>query len=233
MPERGAAETRAGLAERAYRELRAAIAGGRLAARTPLSEAVVARMLGVSRTPVRLALRRCELEGYLERDASGRLLVHPLTVDEVANLFFVRELLEGYAARLAALRISDEELERLDELVAEDVVALEREDIEGLARINHRLHAIVLDASRNRTLRDVVDSLRDRVFGLTAFVVGSRSERRQFVDEHARLVGLLHEGDADAAEELARGHLRRARDLLLRDLDGDDEVDLERVAAPR
>jgi DNA-binding GntR family transcriptional regulator len=233
MADRGAAEARASLAEQAYLELRGAIASGRLAARTALSEAAVARMLGVSRTPVRLALRRCELEGYLERDASGRLLVHPLTADEVAHLFFVRGLLEGYAARLAAMRISDSELERLDALVAEDVAALERQDIDGLARINQSLHALILEASRNRTLRELVDGLRDRVFGLTAFVVGSRAERRLFVDDHARLVGLLRDGDADAAEALARRHLHRARDLLLRDLDGDDEVDLDRAAAPR
>src|SRR6202008_907717 len=99
-------------------------------------EAELAAMLGVSRTPVREALRRCELEGYLARDKAGRLVVSRPTPEEIRQLFLVRELLEGYAARKAAQRISTAELAHLDELVQNDLDALRQDATDRLAAIN-------------------------------------------------------------------------------------------------
>jgi DNA-binding GntR family transcriptional regulator len=206
--------TRSSLGERAYEELRSAIVTQRLSRGTPLVEADVTASLGVSRTPVREALRRLELEGYLERDGASRLFVRRLTVHQLDEAFLVRELLEAFAARLAADRIADAELERLDALLAADVAALEDGDVEKLARLNEQIHGVVLEASRNRTLSEVLRTLRGRVFGLTAFAVGSSSDQRAFVEEHALLVRLLAAGDGEAAEALVRRHLRRARDVL-------------------
>jgi DNA-binding GntR family transcriptional regulator len=206
--------TRSSLGERAYEELRSAIVTQRLSRGTPLVEADVTASLGVSRTPVREALRRLELEGYLERDRSSRLFVRRMTVEQLDEVFLVRELLEAFAARLAADRIADSELERLDGLLAADLAALEDGDDEELARLNEQIHGVVLEASRNRTLSQVLRTLRGRVFGLTAFAVGSRDDQRAFVEEHRQLVRLLADGDGEAAEALVRRHLRRARDVL-------------------
>jgi DNA-binding GntR family transcriptional regulator len=202
------------LGEQAYEELRSAIVTQRLPSGTPLVEADVTTSLGVSRTPVREALRRLELEGYLERDDSSRLFVRRMTVEQLDEAFVVRELLEAFATRLAAERIADAELERLDILLAADVSALEAGDVEELARLNEQIHGVVLEASRNRTLSQVLRALRGRVFGLTAFAVGSRDDQEAFVEEHRTLVRLLADGDGEAAELLIRSHLRRAHDVL-------------------
>jgi DNA-binding GntR family transcriptional regulator len=164
------------LGEQAYEELRSAIVTQRLPSGTPLVEADVTTSLGVSRTPVREALRRLELEGYLERDDSSRLFVRRMTVEQLDEAFVVRELLEAFATRLAAERIADAELERLDILLAADVAALEAGDVEELARLNEQIHGVVREASRNRTLSQVLRALRGRVFGLTAFAVGSTDD---------------------------------------------------------
>lgn len=181
-------------------------------------------MLGISRTPVRQALRRLELEGRLERDERGRLFVHGLTRREVVDLFTVRRLLEGYSARLAAQRISDNELERLEALLLEDVEASRRGDAEELARSNERLHDFVLEASRNRTLVAIVRDLRGRVYGLNAFAVGGSAHRRHFLRDHTQMVRLLREGDADGVEELINDHLETAQELVAEGLaDGEDD----------
>lgn len=210
---------RSSLADQAYEELRAAIATERLPPGSTVVEADLAESLGVSRTPVRETLRRLELEGYLERDPGGKLVVHALTREELAELFAVRELLEGYATRLAADRISDAELATMDDLLRADLHALRQRDVDRLARINEELHGLVVEASRNRTLSQIVESIRGRFHGLSAFAVGRTGDQKRFVQEHAEMVRLLRSGDGEAAEELVREHLRTARDILLEGLE--------------
>jgi DNA-binding GntR family transcriptional regulator len=207
--------SRSSLADAAYAELRSAILAGKLAPGTTIVETDVASLLGVSRTPVREALRRLELEGYLERQPGGRLSVHSYTDREIKDLFLVRGLLEGYAARLAATRISDAELDELERLLDRDIQAVRDEEIDELAALNDQIHGLILEASRNRTLRDLVANLRERIHGLGAFAIGAGEDQRRFVEEHARMVRLLRDGDVDQVEELAREHVHKARDVLL------------------
>lgn len=206
------------LADRAYRELRSAIVAGRLEPGSPIVEAELATLLGVSRTPVREALRRCELEGYLGRHGSGRLVVVPPTREMVEQLFDIRIMIEEYAARLAAERISDAELARLEALVEEDFLALGRPHSDRLAELNGEIHGTVLEASRNRTLVLIMRSFEGRPHGLRVFAVGDPERRRRFVDDHRELVSLLRDGDAEGAARLIRSHLWRAREVLLEGL---------------
>lgn len=217
--------TRSPLADHAYARLRAAIVHGQLAPGAAIVEKELGVMLNVSRTPIREAITRLELEGYLERDDNFRLVVHPLSRREVAETFLVRELLEGHAVGVAADRISEGELERLDELVAADQRALRRRRTDELAALNDEIHNLIMEASRNRTLTDLLKNLRRRVYGISAFVVGSPDDQRRFVEDHAALVALLRDGDGECARALVRSHLRRARDLLIHGLDEGEGAD--------
>jgi DNA-binding GntR family transcriptional regulator len=217
--------TRSSLADDAYARLRAAIVHGQLASGAAIVEQELGAMLNVSRTPIREAITRLELEGYLERDDNFRLIVHPLSRREVAETFLVRELLEGHAVALAADRISDRELERLDELVAADRQALRRRRTDELAMLNDEIHNLIMETSRNRTLTDLLKNLRSRVYGISAFVVGSSEDQRRFVEDHAALVALVRDGDGEDARTLVRTHLRRARDLLIHGLEEGNEAD--------
>jgi len=212
--------TAASLADAAYERLRTALVHGEIEPGAAVVEAEVAGLLRMSRTPAREALLRLELEGYVQRDAAGRLVVHPPTAREIAETFMVRQLLEGHAIRLAASRISDAELSSLVELIRLDQRALRRRRVDELAGINDRIHTAILVASRNRTLSELVSSLRARIYGLNAFVVGSQSDQQRFVADHAEMVRCLRDGDDEAAVALVHDHLARARDLLLAGLDG-------------
>ncbi|MBK5232134.1 MAG: GntR family transcriptional regulator [Thermoleophilia bacterium] len=208
------------LADRVYVELRSAIMDQRLAPGSSIVEADLAEMLGVSRTPVREALRRCELEGYLTRDDNGRLVIELPTAEMVEQLFVVRVKIEDYAVRRAATRISDAELARLDELVSEDFEALGRPRTERLAEINAEIHGTILEASRNRTLVSLMRSFRGRSHGLTSFAVGDLEDRRRFVEDHRSLVALLRDGDAVGAGGLIRSHLDHAHGLIIQGIVG-------------
>jgi len=196
-----------------------AIVSGELAPGSVLRQEQVSAQYAVSRTPVREALRRCEMEGYARRDEDGTLVVARPTARETAQLFFVRELLECYAVHLAASRISDDELDRLDALVADDQRALRRRQVDQLAHVNEQIHSLLIHASRNRTLERLTRSVRARAAAARLFAVGSAVQRNQFVDDHASMAALLRDGDAEAAESVLRGHLRRVEALLLEGLE--------------
>lgn len=207
------------LGEGAYVELRSAILGGRLAPGTVLSETSVATALSVSRTPTRYAIRRLEAEGYIDRDQRGRLAVHRLSRQELAELFAVRRAVEAEAARRAAHHVSLEELDKLDEYLSADLAAFRGGDVDALERLNEQIHAAVLRASRSRSLVLVAGDVRERVygFGFSAFALGDRGDRRQFVEEHAAMVRAIHDADGDAAAGIVDDHLARAEHLLQAD----------------
>jgi DNA-binding GntR family transcriptional regulator len=207
----------ASLAATAYEKLRSAIVAGRLSGTGPLVERELARSLEVSRTPIREALRRLELEGFIRRDGSERLVVHRPSSQELNDNFLVREILEGYAAGLAAERISDEELDRLDALIAADFEAAARNRIDDLATLNDQLHELILIASRNRILIGITHELRDK--STNVFAVGGKVRQKRFVNDHATIARLLRAGNKDEVVEVMREHLHAARDLLLEALD--------------
>lgn len=203
------------LAESAYEAIRSSLVRGQIAPGDQIVEVDIAVELGMSRTPVREALLRLELEGYLERDLGSRLVAHPLSSLDVTETFMVRQLLEGEAFRLAATRISDAELRRLEELVEADVRALRRGRLEERAALDLQIHETVIGASRNRTLANLLRRLSWRVSGLNAFAVGSDEDQQRFVEDHALFFEHLRDGDEHAAAALLEAHLGRARDLLV------------------
>jgi DNA-binding GntR family transcriptional regulator len=224
------------MGDAAYERLRSAIVGRRLTPGAALAETELAEALGVSRTPVREALTRLQLEGLVSRDRSGRLTVARLSREKVADLFEIRMLLECYAAQLAAERISDDELAALEVLLAEDRAALQAGSIEDLAAINHRFHDVVVRAARNRALVALMRTLSHRLVGLTPFAVGDRQSQANFVAQHASLLRLVRDGDGAGAAALVRDHLVQARDLLLQGVDtqetDDDGDSLARLLHP-
>jgi Transcriptional regulators len=212
---------RPSLADRAYGELKEAVLSGGLPAGMVLTESSSADSLHVSRTTARQALRRLEVEEYLDRDARGSLVVHRTSREEFIQECEIRKALDAEAARLAAIRISDEELDRLDALVVEDVAALRANDNTHRAAVNSALHRGIAIASRNRVLLEAGDDLRERTFGFgrVAFAVGNRQDRKTFAQEHAEIVALLRSGDGDLAAEIVRAHVERSSELLLERMD--------------
>ncbi|QYJ16122.1 putative D-xylose utilization operon transcriptional repressor [Rubrobacter xylanophilus DSM 9941] len=203
--------------ERAAAVLREAILDGTLPPATWLRETELARELGMSRTPVREALKRLAAEGLVEITARQAAVVAQMTMEDILEVYAVRENLEGLAARLAAKNRTREHLERLGEVL----FLMERaEDPVELATLNLRFHRVIREAARNRYLDRFLAHIEYAVrrFGRTTFEVAGRPE--EALQEHRRLVEAIAAGDAGEAERLAAEHMRRARELRLRMLLG-------------
>jgi DNA-binding GntR family transcriptional regulator len=223
--------SRGPFAEQAYMHLRGAIVRGEMPHEKAVSSAEICASLKISRTPVREALIRLELEGYLTRDQANRLTVNVPTRAQVTESFWLREILEVHAVGLAARRISDTELTAVDELLKADRDALAVGQVDSLAWTNDAIHDLILGASRNRSLVNLVKGLRAKVQGIHTFAVGSSDDQASFVHQHEQIGDALREGDAQTAMELTRIHLRQARDVLLDELDDAGSRDADDVQA--
>jgi len=178
-----------------------------------VTERQIAARLGMSRTPVREAVRRLEGEGTLERQRGGALVVRPHSMEEFLHALAVRRLLEGEAARLAAGKMAPE-------LLATARARIARLRAEGLgesARQDDRdFHASIAAASGNPVLAMAISDLRKRT---SMFRLGRLPERLdQVCDEHLAIVEALTGGDGEAARAAMQGHIDNVRAHLLQRL---------------
>jgi DNA-binding GntR family transcriptional regulator len=182
-----------------------------------LREEEVAQRLKVSRTPVREALGRLMAKGFIE-PASGRgLIVRSLDTTEVLELYAMREILEGAAARLAAQHASPPEIDSLIDL--EEAFEAKADNPAEMARFNRAFHETIFRAARNRYLDSALQKLQDGIIllGVTTFSVQDRPSTA--AEEHRALIDAIAAQDPDQAEKLARSHIQealRARLKLLR-----------------
>lgn len=194
--------------EAAYRAILDQIREGVLKAGDRLREQDVAARFGMSRTPVREALGRLVEKRLLETAGGRGLTVRALSPSEVIELYSMREILEGAAARLAAQHASPPELAALADLEA--AFGREGADYGALARLNRDFHAAIHRAARNAYLDEATRVLDDNIalLGISTFSATGRPEAARA--EHKAILDAITARDADGAEQAARAHMRAA-----------------------
>jgi DNA-binding GntR family transcriptional regulator len=188
--------------------LRAAIRDGSLPPGQRLTEQELARRFGVSRTPIRQALARLEAEGLLTHAPHRGLTVTRPDHAQVVELYVMREILEGAAARLAAQHASETELAAMAELLEEEPALFG--DAAALAALNQRLHGLLYLAAHNRYLLKSLEQLSAHLALLPSLLtLEGRAEAAH--QEHRALLRALTARDGEAAEAAARAHARAAQ----------------------
>jgi DNA-binding GntR family transcriptional regulator len=192
-----------------YESLRDAIWDGRIAAGERIREEEIARNLGVSRTPVREALQRLQQRGLLAFGAGRGLTVAQLSPHQVMQLYAMREILEGSAARFAAQHATETDVAILYRLQKE--LANAEPDAMLLVTLNRRFHQAIYEAAHNQYLLQTLNMLHDSLALLhnTTFRVPNR--RSESDEEHRRIVAAIERRDPDQAERAAREHIRAAQ----------------------
>lgn len=200
--------------------LREAILTGILAPHTWLREGELGEVLSVSRTPVREALRRLSDEGLTQRVANRGTVVAPMSFEDILAVYTVRANLEGLAARTAAALRPAGMVDRLLAIHEEMETAVNDGREQDLPAINLRFHRVIREASHNAYLERFLLQIENAVrrFGKTTFKEEGRTE--QVLKEHHAIIEAIANGDGDSAEELARTHMRNAREVRVRQMIG-------------
>ncbi|MBP0491713.1 GntR family transcriptional regulator [Roseomonas sp. SG15] len=192
----------------AYELLLEAMEAGALPAGTRLREAELAERFGISRTPVREALKRLEAQGLVLHEPHHGAVVASLDYGQMTELYHMREVLEGTAAGLAATHATGTEMEILREMVERDRGLLE--DPAALAATNRAFHRQIRLSARNRFLNTSLETMRISLALLARTTLAAPRRGAESVEEHAAIVDAIEARDAARAEEAARRHMRNA-----------------------
>lgn len=198
-------------ADYAYQELRQRIRKKDLKPGERLPEVRISVEIGVSRTPVREALRRLSSEGLVTIIPNrGATLAKP-TLREIEDTFLVRERLECLAARYAAERIGERHLRRIEEALVEEGKAIEDRDLDKYLEANETFHKAVADASGNEVLADYVGKIIARTNSYVVFSDPSyHPNDSPNTDDHRNILEALRSHDKKKCVSLVKAHLQRA-----------------------
>jgi DNA-binding GntR family transcriptional regulator len=211
----------ASLVDLVERAIEDAIIAGSLRERTALAEADLAAALGVSRSPVRDALKRLAHKGLAEPRPRRGMVVALFAADEAADFLDLREALEGLAARLAAQRMTDDEIQDL----RQHLDAIERQiaaGSRGYPSGDDDFHTRILRGARSRQLQSTMEALQARVRLLRRRSGATRERARPALAEHRAILAAIASRDPEAAEAGMRQHIRNARANLIGRVTGDE-----------
>ncbi|MFF4499129.1 GntR family transcriptional regulator [Streptomyces sp. NPDC001401] len=206
--------------ERVLASLRQEIISGSLRPGDRLVERELAERFGVSRVPVREAIRALVAEGFVHFETPRRTVVRRLTPHDVQELFELREALEVYAAGLAAARATPEDLAQVQELLDLAAAATEAGDAEVITDVNSRLHDRIVAMARNSLLTEALEPVAGRLRWMTR----RNEEWPQLLVEHRELYEAIASGDPDRARAHALAHVRTNYRSTVRHLFGEAEL---------
>lgn len=180
-----------------------------------LREVELAERLGLSRTPIREAIRRLEADGLVEHLPRQGASLRRLGYAEVMELYEMRAVLEGTAARLAARAASDLELRELVEINAEMTASADPTDT---ARLNRQFHAGLINAAKNRYLKRAIGAMARTLLILGPSTLHDPARSKSAASEHEGLLQALNARDGQTAEVRMRAHIEAAHRIRLRQL---------------
>jgi DNA-binding GntR family transcriptional regulator len=202
------------LADQVYTSLKKAIVEGDLKPGERLKETEIALSLGASRTPVREALSRLQQEGLVRKMRSGGLTVVQLSEDDVREIFGLIMSLESHAARLAAERVTAEQVEHLRS-ICDRADALVKSGADGLNEVNYQFHHALIEATGQRRLGEMLRNLRTAMQPYRAVTLATPRFRAQSVKDHRAMVDRLARGDAEGLAALVVEHLQTAQEVTI------------------
>jgi len=194
-----------------FSDLERAIINGEYQAGDSLSEIKLSEKYGVSRTPVREALRQLELEGLVELIPNKGATVVGVSEKDIADIYAVRVRIEGLAARLCAENATSEEIQALERLVDLQEFYLLKGKPDQLWELDGEFHNTIFEASRNRPLQSMLSSFHSYISRARSNSMKSADRAALSVEEHRSILGAIIAHDGDSAEEHMTAHIIAAR----------------------
>ncbi|MGB1426049.1 MAG: GntR family transcriptional regulator [Paracoccaceae bacterium] len=199
-----------------YQQLFAAIKNGGLRPGDRLLETDLARRFGVSRTPIREAIRRLETDGIVAHKPRVGAMIRVLSQQEIVELYEMRIVLEATAAQMAAKHTSKAEIHTLETMNAQMMQAAS--DPYKVVTLNRKFHACILSAARNRFLAQSHSSLSNSLILLGKTTLESSERVKDVVAQHDSIIAALKSGQAEIAAKMMRAHMEASLEHRLKAL---------------
>lgn len=210
------------LREVIFNTLREAIIVGELKPGERLMEVQLADKMGVSRTPVREAIRKLELEGLVEMLPRKGAHVADLSVKDIMDVLEVRSTLDGLASSLSATRITEDEIKELKHIQSQFVNYVEKDNLQGSIKKDVEFHDIIYRSSRNDKLIQITSNLREQIQRFRVIYIKDYSSTRELIREHAEIIDAITGRHADLAQRAAQKHIKNQEDTIIKALKTSD-----------
>lgn len=192
-------------------ELRNAIFTRKIKPGDRLVETTIANSMGISRTPVREALRQLESEGLAINIPRKGTIVKGICIEDAKEIYDIREVLEGLAIRGACLHISRIEIRELRQIIKEMEQCIKNNDEESYLLVHNKYNRLIIDSCRNKRLIEQMDSIYEYLRSLRRISQLTSELKMEALKEHIQIVDAIELGNEDAAENLIRLHVRKAK----------------------
>ncbi len=214
---------------RVFSKIREDILNGRYEDHEELKEIKIGKELGVSRTPVREALRQLELEGLVQIIPNRGAFVTSISAKDVSDIYQIRALLEGLCARWATENISQEQLEQMEENVYLAEFHCGKGHLEQMTELDNQFHHIIYEACGSKMLEHILVDYHEYVERVRMRTLSSIDRSTASNKEHRAIMEAMRAGKADLAERLAHEHMTNAYENMVRnglyDIYKDDKKD--------
>ena len=202
------------LSGKVFQQLRDDILNGKYKENDELREITIGNELGVSRTPVREALRQLELEGLIQIIPNKGAYVHGITTKDVNDIYSMRSLLEGLCVRWATENITEEQMQQLEEVMLLSEYHLGQEKSDQVVLLDGKFHEILYQASDSRMLEHLLGDFHRYVRMARRKSVEQKGRADLSVKEHRAILDAIKSKDADKAEALANQHMQKVMENL-------------------
>ena len=198
-----------------FENLRTAILEGNLKAGQRLMEVQLAEQLGVSRTPIREAIRKLELEGLVVMLPRKGAYVANMSFKDLIDVLEIRSSLEGLAASLAAERLREEDISDLERVAKEFEKSVREADIDNVLKKDVEFHEKIFLMANNKKLYQLITSLWEQVHRFRVTYVSNSDASLSLVDEHNRILEAIKSGDCELAKKYATEHIEIAEQFFM------------------
>ena len=198
-----------------FENLRGAIVEGRLKPGERLMEVQLAEQLGVSRTPVREAIRKLELEGLVVMLPRKGAYVANMSLKDLIDVLEIRASLEGLAASLAAERITDEDIKKLESIVEEFKDGINESNVEALLRKDVEFHECIFKSTNNKKLHQLINSLWEQVYRFRVTYISDYDSTVNIIEEHKMILDAIKRRDSKLAKKYAMEHIQKAEKFMI------------------
>ncbi|MCI6420854.1 MAG: GntR family transcriptional regulator [Firmicutes bacterium] len=205
-----------------FDKIRSDILKGRYQKGDELVECTIGKEMGVSRTPVREAIRQLELEGLVQLIPNKGAFVTGISASDVRDIYLIRSRLEGLAARMAAEHISSEQLAEMEETIVLSDYHVKKEHFEQVCEMDGKFHKLLYAASGSRILEHTLTDFHQYVQRVRMASITNRIRMHKSNSEHEKILEAIRNKDGDQAEKVAAEHISNTVENL-------KQYDLDRI----
>lgn len=206
-----------------FMELKKAIFDGRIKEGEHLVENTIAEKMEVSRTPVREAIRQLEAEGLVLNIPRRGAIVKGITLQDAEEIYDIREVLEGLVARLACRYRTQEDIDKLKDILVLMKEAIEKKDYNAYLELHKDYNNTILKSSNSKKLQSMMKKIYENLIVLRSISLYTEDRRSLALEEHRQIVEAIEKKDEIAAEEMTREHVKKAKKAFFDNLKTQDD----------